>query len=1164
MARRRTVRTSSTSQIDGSGSHATGVVRAQSAPDDPIQEVTRDNFVSLLRERYSADRKAQLVTGRAGIGKSNLLSQFLRSTADASVGFFVGPDEWQATGRRFLADVGAQIASLIGEPSIAKGLDAETLKALFGDLWASFCERARRLDLPHYLVIDGLDQVQKTAAGPSITDLIPRRLPRNVYLLASSQRHVGALFHPIEFDELELPVFGLHETFALMEGLGLEPTRIRQAHEASFGLPAYLAELRRGIRTGRIDLDDLPASLTELLRRDWEAIWASTEHAEEIVALLAFSWAPLTLSEISGVTERDVSSVRSTLSHIPALSVAEEGDSAPEFNSDVHRTFVREALASRRPEIERSLIDYYARNPRSYRSLELLPGLSVSQHDYAGLSRIVTEAHIVQGLSETRDVPLIRQGVIAAATLAEANDDLAGTIFYGLSATVLGTIRRHFDETSGYLKAVASIGRFDDAIGLALRLPLPEERIRALTLVATKMAEAGYEIPEDLAARIDGLVDSVPVGLAADQASTIGAELFAVRPEASIRLIERVTGGSDGGRALDRALALLALKRSKGGHDDEFDPTEQIADEKLRTLVRSRAPGISKLSATAALAQAERLSDPSARLYMVREWCLENRTGPDAHLLISRALDWIVEASAYTPSLRIVRQIVQPLEDAKAEEARPVVEKLITVLGGLQSSPRREAMRLSVFIASQTIRWQRPIGEELLVDALLSLEDTDPELRAFGYALILRVLNSVDPHDALGLRLDIRKNLDLAVELVVAECADQYEVLGRALRTLASVDKVLALGVAESLNTSDNREDAMVGVVRIAAEQAQSNQDVAWLLDVLGKIGDQANIIGPALIDVLRSIKDGNVSIDDPIDQRLALIIAGLPDPQDRAKAWAELASVRARSGRTFRVPAATASAREAALAMDAPWDKASALFELVELLGPNDPPAGAQLIEEALAITTGSSRADQYFGPQLANAVMLGIQSLPTDVHAEDLNELAELARLIPSSYVQAQFIGWIASRALFAGFEGRGRELAAESTARLEAISDGVAGAHATSNLASVIAAHDVEALIEIIQRLSGHAHEHAIQNAVAYLLARQPPDVPVDFARLTKKPTYEDVQIAVRLIGECATDWGFASCVRMLVAPSCQCGRHQACKSPAPDHRESHPTDCGEPPA
>ena len=108
----------------------------------------------------------------------------------------------------------------------------------------------------------------------------------------------------------------------------------------------------------------------------------------------------------------------------------------------------------------------------------------------------------------------------------------------------------------------------------------------------------------------------------------------------------------------------LASIRSDTGADDGI--LEKIEDKSLQDIALM-APWLSKLTSVDAIWRIQKASHTKAKIYLLQQWCQQNKSDARLADVIDAALDMVIADASYTVPLRHLRQLSDGLRNCVPE-----------------------------------------------------------------------------------------------------------------------------------------------------------------------------------------------------------------------------------------------------------------------------------------------------------------------------------------------------------------------------------------------------------------------------------------------------------------------------------------------------------------
>ena len=154
--------------------------------------------------------------------------------------------------------------------------------------------------------------------------------------------------------------------------------------------------------------------------------------------------------------------------------------------------------------------------------------------------------------------------------------------------------------------------------------------------------------------------------------------------------------------------------------------------------------------------------ETNAKIYLLRQWCSENRRNPEVHLAIEAALNAINADPDYRIPLRNLRQLSEPLRDCPIDYRGGLVKRFeIPSFTGLRS-PIEEKLRLELNLAEAIADISLTDASERVInscDTVLS-SPLDADVSCYCLARILITLSRLNAGDFENLKQGIKTRLE--------------------------------------------------------------------------------------------------------------------------------------------------------------------------------------------------------------------------------------------------------------------------------------------------------------------------------------------------------------------------------------------------------------------
>ncbi len=1075
-------------------------------PDLRDPQVPRDAITSLLADMMTPARRSIAVQGAPGSGRTNLLAQFARSQADRSLTFFVGSSIQNENLHYFLLDICAQMAAALGkDPAALDDLDSDHLVQVFQTYQRGLNQEARKSKRPWYLVIDGIDWTVGGCVGEWLTGYALPDVPSHFRLLVTCQ---STGYPPFPHDTWQILPFSRMETEHYLADLGLGKDAMDRIHERGGGLPAYLAAIRQQWVSGSgIDelLDRLPRELRGLFGVAWTSIATADQRLMQFLRTLTFSRGLIGPKTIAGVTGASDVTVREALATIPFLSLDPARD-VYRFVPDSYQGFVAEVMEGSRREAEDELVRYYAQAPYDGDAVLLLPTYLATPEHYRQLSDLLTEDYVVGVLDQTRNICGLRRTLRLATEQAFAAGEYAEMPRYVLLSSALRTASTH-PSSADDVEALLEIGDTATALEVAYQAMLPEDRLQLLAKVAGHMKLSAGSVPEGVMSDIEQIAGRIDPSSVRDRVVELAASLFNVTPSTAIELAERTVGPEQETAALDMLRATIALNVTPAANEPESAEflRDRIVDKGIRDFARAASPAAHRLAAHEVLSWSNNVNHTSGRLMLLVSWCNANRADPDAHQVVSRALEVIAADPTYPIPMRWLRQLAEPLVSCAPAETIPLVARIDILKDTAVRKPHEELVRLQVALARAEYRWDPDRARERLLDAHLSIAELDEvDARCHCWARIVTSCREVDPADCLAIEAEAVTRLRCDYGELLARSADHGFVTRRLIRTIAGHDVEWALQMGASLNMAYRRDLATRDALHAYVSRAGSGADIAVIQKALSRIEE------PALREIaVVGLFEIAAGTDAATRSRLAPALCGMLPAirlaRNQVYAAAFCVEALVGSGDAAQIARASDRLERSVDAVDSPWERPSLALEAAVIVGHDTPDLGRRMREQARAERSVSALADPTFAGAYMDSLLLALRALPIsgapdDEPSADLDSALAFIDAVPSGAERARLFADIALRCEIAGQRKLFLRLMNEHVVpAIDDCKDPGARWRGLRSASAAIFEWDSTWAMERLAELPSAARDAALLAIVEYLISGRPPEDVCDISAM-----------------------------------------------------------------
>ena len=387
------------------------------------------------------------------------------------------------------------------------------------------------------------------------------------------------------------------------------------------------------------------------------------------------------------------------------------------------------------------------------------------------------------------------------------------------------------------LEALVTIGRGSQALALATNCPLREDRLHMLAVVARSEKERGTPLGDDVLDQIRQLHSQIDPKSLSTKAIDIAADLFPCCPDLAIGLVENGFNRQANENELDIAYVRLSIATAIRGspeshdHDDLEKIRARIKNPRLRSFTES-LPGVAH-SATELISEVNSFETATDKLHMIRQWILEHSTRDDAIDVSEYGLNVLVQATAYAPNMRVLRELSTPLIHTKSVvRARPLVKSFDGQASTVdEQGPTDEVVRLQLNLSVAESLYDVDACANRLVDVCLTVDElTDLSTKTSCLSRLLSALHVIESSEEIEKKEKLTEFSSQELERTLSELlnntAEQADVTRRTIQAIASFDASRAIATARSLNTSARREEALLTAIDAIIESEPAHAEL--------------------------------------------------------------------------------------------------------------------------------------------------------------------------------------------------------------------------------------------------------------------------------------------------------------------------------------------------
>ncbi|PKO15283.1 MAG: hypothetical protein CVU39_11815 [Chloroflexi bacterium HGW-Chloroflexi-10] len=1067
-------------------------------PTLPDIHVSRANYISWLHDRFTTGRKVIVIKGEDGIGKTTLLNEFSRVYKDNSFCFFIGSDIWGSSTHFFLSEMCEQMAKYleINYNTSDSNLSDSKLEADFRDFYRKIAKQARRNGNKIFFIIDGLDLVNKSFGEKTIIDLLPYDPPEGLYLIVSSNSDLGLNF---PYDGLQFQKFSPAETEDFLTRLKVPKPIMHEIYKACDGLPGYLAELARELSSEtplEKVLMDLPKGFKNLLERNWNRL-SPNEACLDIFALICFSEIKLDKTQISKILDLNIEGTNELIEK-NCFFKQETNNIYIEFVSNAYKKFVEEKVKNRKIKSELSIIKFLETEPHNSDSLKYLPELYRRNNKYEALKNLINCDFFVSTLKSQKDFGLLTKNSKLIAETAFENNDWSTLNIFSIISSILETLS-YKSIGAEEIDALISLGDFNDAFSRAYQAVLVEDRLQLLSKICYELKKQNQAIPNNINNDLEELVKELKLSVPKERIIDIAVDLFYINQNLAMELIDIFSKGSNNS-LMDIFLTNLSL-RLESESDSTLTIKSSIRDQKLRKLALVSSPTIAKLNHLNVIKEIDYVDDESAKLFILRSWCNSNRSDPNSGIVINKAIEIMTSSIEYAPAMRHLRQFCEPLLNCTCSDIFQIINRIDILKNTAIESPIDEKLRLELLISAIEIKFDPNNGLTRLYSAYFELDDiTDVDTKAYCITRFLIQLPSICPEDAV-LFNELKIRLDREICTLLANSADQFEILKRILRALTLFDVNLAVLYADKLNTALNRNKAYFEILKVYLDKI--DVVIPFIIDTISKISDQEIKIWANIYVIKKLVENKN---HDTLIKNTAYIeqVKNITDSLGKCITYSYLANFYYDIG-----DISEAKNLESVLYND--WDniiiKTDQIdlgFSIISIISEKSPDFSRKIFNRILECKSDSSLSTEIVLEVYLNILKLLIRVFPDILKTKDYksyeDRLVQSICMIPSISIQIDLFSELALHYYISEKQNDAENIVQTYIIKnLDTNIDTETRNQIIVQIAHILFLYERSLLTKELENLSSSRQHNALLRIYVYLLSKRNPNDPIDIENL-----------------------------------------------------------------
>ena len=860
----------------------------QSAPDFPAPMVYRPHIVQTLVQISESNAEIILLEGPVGIGKTIFLREFWGNVEAPCFGIF-----FRGTNRSYYDPVLARIEL---SSQVCRYINTQKPASDFnlteGELRKLWNQCSRRLIREHklgYVIIDGLYHISENEdlIKKSILNLLPFGLKPFKFIF-SNKNDSDKIFDGNRYSVKEFPLltFSPHETDQFLREVVEEKSTRSQFHSLAEGSPSKLASIRRLIETSANSPESVletsqSTDLDSLFEAEWQQISPLSKNIDTVLGFLLAYGSPTdskTVSEYCSINSLEVEKIFSSIPFMKQTDNLQRWD----FSTDSFRKYAEKKLSKSIRSATEVIAKQLLNEPESDESILHLPHFLEQSGNVENLRNWLDANRISTLLLKNKSAAHVDSILQRAINICSKGKDQRGVIAYSIIRSTIRQISKS-SALEYEIRARCALGDFESAMSIANDVPLHTQRLRLLAVLASSKTDHPKHPTQQLIEEIHELHRKMNVSeLDEEEAIDIAIDLYPVDPKLALSILKEISQDEFEETNFEIAIARITLETimrktaetfgegdSQGNRSDK--PKRNI---KLQKLIEAYTKSNDMKSGSEVLEAISNITDVSERLFLQRKWILQHSERDDALDVVQNAINEAISIVEYTPNATFYREIATPLPYVTGKDRR---NKIISIIDGQSQiiqhkGPTIDYVRLQLCLVRCNCidyEFQNAINrlEELTLNYLDDIDEIEDKITCLAW-----ISTELDGFDLRNKSCGIEEVAELvesefqkALNYVLRNCANQFEILSRSLEALAKYKQESAFKVSQRLNTVESRNEAYSHIISSMCEADVTKLDCALLFEILDKI-ELLESTDLALIKITkcicREIESGRQNID--------------------------------------------------------------------------------------------------------------------------------------------------------------------------------------------------------------------------------------------------------------------------------------------------------------
>lgn len=834
----------------------------QSFPELPDPEIHRENILDTIDYLFDQGNHLVIVEGESGIGKTVILTQFIRRHINQAFSLFINTTSRIACDPDILRfDLCNQLEWILNQKELEtmQGIDDTFLHGQIYDLK----RQTRHESYPYYFVVDGLYKL--TEYNSDTLQLVLEMLPLGWsgfnFLFSGDESLINNNIRTrIIYKPLPLSPFSLNQTKEFFKDFDIEPHFIEEIHRTCRKMPGNLTVVQRILKAGvKVEslIEDMSTQMPDLFDYEWSVVDDNNEMQLMALAIMAFDKRKCyqSISDLSDLLHIEETAIIDLINNLTFIEVDSE-KKLISFVSEAFRRYAQQRLQHKAKEARDCIIDKLLSDSTNETSRFFLPEYLDEAERFDELLEYLSTENLIRIIEHTQSLSIVKQKAnIGVRTALKLNRD-----GYLLRFSIQKSAMTRVDGTEIWrseIEARMALNDYEQALALAQSTVLKEDRLHLLAVIAKSKLENGLSPEPELQEHIHQLYKQIDHNTLGSQAIDIACDLVYSNQELAIDLVEKAMGTGQDDQDLDWAFAKLSVAAQNLSDENPKiynDVRGRISDPQALKFSIEASRILEKYSADDIISEVEKYQRKKDRINLLGRWASRNKERSDAGKVVEFAYNLIIKMSPdeYVPA-RDYRRIAAPLPYiTDTSLAMKLVGLFDGQLGLIERlGPTEDYVKLQLLLAQTICKYDFGAAKNRIIDIYLYIgEISDLTIKATCLAQFISILADIDPKKQLeddGEKRDqihttSEKDLKTCTQQLLNTTADHYQVMGKIIVALCISKQETAFELALQLNTVARRDKALIALANAIIREQINEPNLDFLYKLIENVVESSAI----------------------------------------------------------------------------------------------------------------------------------------------------------------------------------------------------------------------------------------------------------------------------------------------------------------------------------